>query len=89
MYRTQLAAGSLLTSRHIVDWTHSATARHEHAAKRNANGHRAAKVQGLRIKTDGSLLTEGLLCEQTHSATARHEHAAKRNANEAPRNRHT
>ena len=32
--------GSLLTNAHLCEQTHSATARHEHAAQRNANGHR-------------------------------------------------
>ena len=32
------AVGSLLTKGCISDWTHSATARHEHVARRNANG---------------------------------------------------
>ena len=38
--RTELAVGSLLTSSQITDWMYSATARHEHGAKRSANGHR-------------------------------------------------
>jgi hypothetical protein len=35
---TELTAGSLLTSSHIRVQMHSATARHEHGAQRNANG---------------------------------------------------
>ena len=34
----ELPVGSLLTDRHIRVQLHSATARHEHEAKRNANG---------------------------------------------------
>ena len=30
--------GSLLTNAHLCEQTHSATARHEYAAKRNTNG---------------------------------------------------
>ena len=37
---TELADGSLLTVRHIQVLMHSATARHEHEAKRNANASR-------------------------------------------------
>ena len=33
----QVSDGSLLTIRCMTDWTYSATARHEHEAKRNAN----------------------------------------------------
>lgn len=33
-----LRGGSLLTQAHLCDQPHSATARHEHGAKRNANG---------------------------------------------------
>ncbi len=32
--------GSLLTNAHSREQTHSATARHEHEAQQNANGHR-------------------------------------------------
>ena len=32
------AVGSLLTKGCFTDWMHSATARHEHEAQRNANG---------------------------------------------------
>ena len=60
--RTELAVGSLLTSSQITDWMYSATARHEHGAKRSANGHRGiwnAILRGMNPVSIGTASMEG------------------------------